>query len=58
MLPPNRKFQESITPKSKRMKNGKTHPWKARGPTTAEYKEGISKSEAVVAHHSTMGIKK
>lgn len=44
--------------KPKKMKNGKTHPWKAHGGTSKQHAEERNQSFVVVNFNSTMGVKR
>lgn len=51
-------YKDKITPANKRMKNGKTHPWRARVGTSREQKRDINNREVTIPFNHTMGIKR
>lgn len=50
-------YKDRITPANKRMKNGKTHPWRSRGGTTKQHKQDATKQQQVIPFTSNMGVK-
>jgi hypothetical protein len=47
-------YTERLTPASKRMKNGKSHPWRARGGTTKEQKDAALRQQTIVGTNSNL----
>ena len=43
---------------TKKMKNGKTHPWRARSGTTKEQQRDINNREVTIPYQHTMGVKR
>lgn len=44
--------------KTKKMKNGKTHPWRARSGTTKEHLSGTLNAEKIIPFTCNMGVRK
>lgn len=44
-------------PKPRKMKNGRTHPWAAHQPTTAQRKADEAAAQRVVPTHARQGIR-
>lgn len=53
----NNEYKDRITPKNKRLKNGKTHPWRSRGATTKQLEEDRIRNQQVISFTANMGVK-
>lgn len=58
MLPPNYTYQAKITQKSKRLKDGRTHPWRGQGPSSKQARDINTKADITIPNHAAMGIRK